>query len=1445
MIEKIVKYSLRHKLIILLGTLAVFVFGIWSVTQLPIGAVPDVTNNQVQVITVSRNLATTEIEQFITYPIELEMANLPGVTEIRSISKFGLSVVTVVFEDKMGTWLPRQLIAEKLKNAEEIIPEGFGTPEAGPVSTGLGEIYQYIVETEPGYEDQYSLTEIRTIQDWIIKRQLSGIEGVVEINTWGGFLKQYEVAVNPERLRALDISVTEVYDALRKNNNVAGGGYIEKTNQAYFVRGEGLVENIEDIKNIVVKNIEGTPVLISNIAEVKIGHATRFGAITANGKGETVLGQVMMLKGANPKATIDRVNERIKIVQKSLPEGIKITPVVDRSELIGRTTFTIAENLILGFLIVFFVVVLLLGNFRSGLVVASVIPLSLMFAVSLMNIFGVDANLMSLGAIDFGIIIDGAVVIVEFTAFNISRQLNRISVAKGLEKQTIIDRITFESSSSMMRSAVFGQLIIIIVFIPIMSLSGVEGKMFIPMALVFTFALLGTMLLGFTYVPVMSSLFLKPSKQSSKNISVRLISSLQKAYLPSIKWALAHKKAVLGISVVLLLGAGVIFARMGGEFVPTLDEGDMVIQPVLKTGTSLSETIEIITEMEKILKEFPEVKQVVSRIGAAEVPTDPMSMEESDVIVTLKPKREWVTADTKEELANEFKKALSILPGFEYEFTQPIEMRFNELITGVRADLAIKIYGGDLDVLYKIGNKIARAIENVDGASDITAEKIAGLPQMSVKYNRAKIAKYGLNVEDLNTVITTGFAGKSTGSIFEGEQQYDIVLRYGEAQRNSLTDLQRASIVLPDGRSMPLSEFAEIKLSEGPAGISRDNTRRRMVVGVNVRGRDLESVVQDVQKIVDEQIELPPGYSISYGGQFENLRKARNRLLVAVPVALFLIFVLLHFAFGSLREALMIFTAIPLATVGGIILLYLRDMPFSISAGVGFIALFGVAVLNGIVLIEHFKALKQEGITDRTQRVIQGASERLRPVLLTAGAAAMGFLPMAVSVSAGAEVQRPLATVVIGGLISSTLLTMIVLPVLYAVFGKDVKKTKNRLSPTLVLIPLFLLISPALSAQSDTLSAEQAVNTALENNLNLSAEKARSEKLRQMKKSAFDFDKTYFYYNYDENNVAENGLPLKIWGINQSFAFPTAYAAQKQVYQSELDLANSRLKLKKQAITRQTLQLYWELIFLKNKGRLWQEMSVRYKQIAEDTKKARELGQTAYLYELSAEARYKETNFEYRAVLREIEKKKSQLAIVMQSDSALVLPDTPVEALPYPSDSANQSAESVFRNRQAVKAAELKREQQNYLPDISLEYFRGSNNAPDAKAYNGFEVGLSVPILFGAKKARVQAARTEADIQSMRNHYMKQQISAEYKALTADLDSKKNRLDYYSSEGMQLSEQMIRQAEKSYREGEISYTDYSRLLNEAYNIRLSYLDAVYEYNRAVLDLQYYTPEIEF
>ena len=1442
MLKSIIRYSIQHKLIVLLFTLSIVAFGLFSLFQIPIGAVPDITNNQVQIITTSRNLATEDVEKFLTYPVELEMANLPGVTEIRSISKFGLSVVTVIFEDAMGTYLPRQLIAEKIKTAEEKIPKNFGNPFMGPVSTGLGEIYQYVIDVEPQYKNKYSLTDLRTIQDWVVKRQLSGIPGVVEVNTWGGHLKTYEIAVNPSQLRAMNLSVAEVFEALERNNSVSGGAYIEKTNKSYFIRGEGLAKTFEDINAIVVSKAGTRPVLIGDIAKVQFGHANRFGAITGNGEGEKVLGQVMLLKDSDSNRVINAVKERVAEIQKTLPDGVYINPFLERSELIAKTTDTIAENLILGCLIVVFIVILLLGNLRSGLIVASVIPLCLLFALSMMYIFNIDANLMSLGAIDFGIIIDGAVIIVEFIAFTVAGQQVVLLSGSKEERQTKMDNITFNAATKMMNSAVFGQLIIMIVFIPIFSLSSVEGKMFRPMAQVFCFALLGAMILCFTYIPVITSLLLKPKTNYKPSLSARIIGFLERKYQPTLIWALQKKKTVLGIAVLLLFISIFIYNKMGGEFIPTLDEGDFVIQPVLKTGTTLSKTIETTTQMENILLSFPEVDQVVTRIGAAEVPTDPMSMEESDVIIKLHPKKNWVTAATKDDLADKFKSALSVIPGINYEFTQPIEMRYNELITGVRADLAIKIFGEDLDLLYEKAVEIESAIKDVEGAADISVEKTVGLPQMRVQYDRQKIAKYGLNIEVLNQLITAGFAGVTAGTIFEGERQFDLVLRYDAAHRNDIEDLQTASVPLPNGTEMPLSEFATISYSKGPAKISRDNTKRRIVVGVNVRNRDLESVVNDVQKIIETSIVLPTGYTIEYGGQFENLRAATKRLMIAVPVALLLIFILLYFAFNSIKEALLIYSAIPLSAIGGVMALWIRDIPFSISAGVGFIALFGIAVLNGIVLIEEFKTLKKEGIADLKERILQATQNRMRPVLLTASAAALGFLPMAISTSAGAEVQRPLATVVIGGLVSATALTLLVLPVLYSIFdSKTLKRNKFKPKALTVLFLLLSIFPQWVKGQSKVYTADEVLELALENNKGLLADKQRIDQNERLEGASFDLNKTQFYYNYDENNIDPKGFPLKVFGISQSFNFPTVYSAKKKINRQKTNVATQWYQVQKNTLTKEVLKAYYALVTAQLIVNEYQQLDSLYRIALKTTQKRFTLGAIDVLDKLTAEAKQNEIGLALFQAEEEVKQAQTLLQKWVQSDTLITQVQKKLPKLEWkPISQENYLGLNFYHSLQLLSQRELKFEKQKWLPDFNVEYFQGSNPQNNTDRFDGILLGITLPLWTKATQSKIKAAQIQTAISANEFENYKFDVDSKYQNLISELRKNERALTLYDQTEKKREQELIKTAKKSFDQGEIGIPEYVQFIDVASAIKISFLKNLKNYNITVLELNYLT-----
>jgi cobalt-zinc-cadmium resistance protein CzcA len=1043
MLDRIIRYSIDNKLVIGLFIIALIIGGAYSISRLPIDAVPDITNNQVQIITTAPSQSALDIERLVTFPVEQTMATIPGIHEIRSFSRFGLSVVTIVFKEHIDIYWARQQVNERLVVATSQIPPGIGKPELAPVTTGLGEIFQYTIRPKKGFEDKYTAMELRSIQDWIVRRQLLGTEGVADVASFGGYLKQYEIAIDPDKLRSYNLGLGEIFTALEQNNQNTGGAYIDKKPNAYFIRSEGLITTEEDIGKIVIKNTAtGMPVLIRDVASIQFGHANRFGAMTYNNEGEVVGAIVMMLKGENSNAVVKRVKERIAQIDKTLPEGLEIDAFLDRSELVERTIGTVEKNLIEGALIVIVVLVLFLGNLRAGLIVASVIPLAMLFAISMMYITGVSGNLMSLGAIDFGLIVDGAVIIVEATM----HYLGFRTITKRLTQREM-DEEVYTAASRIRTSAAFGEIIILIVYLPILALVGVEGKMFKPMAQTVGFAIIGAFILSITYIPMMSALFLSKSPKRERNLSDKMMDFFHRIYTPSLRSSLQHKFIVVATAVILFTVSLFLFANMGGEFLPTLDEGDFAIETRVLTGSSLSYTVESAQKGSAVLlQEFPdEVEEVVAKIGSSEIPTDPMPIEACDLMVILKPKEDWTKAHTRDELAEKMSEALEVVPGVSFGFQQPIQMRFNELMTGVRQDIAVKIFGEDLETLTDLSKQVASVVKNVEGARDLYMEEVTGLPQIVVKINRDEIAKYGVSIATVNQAINTAFAGQSAGLVYEGEKRYDLVVRLNTQHRQQIADVQNLFITTRDGNQVPLTQLADVEFKIGPNQIQREDAKRRIIVGFNVRGRDIAGVVKEIQQKIEQQVKFPPGYYPIYGGQFENLQAAQDRLSIAVPAALALIFLLLFFTFHSVKQSLLIFTAIPMAAIGGVLALLMRGMPFSISAGVGFIALFGVAVLNGIVLIAEFNRLKKEGLTDLEQIIMKGTAVRLRPVLMTAAVASLGFLPMALTTSAGAEVQKPLATVVIGGLISSTILTLIVLPCLYIYFENIYwKKDKNN-----------------------------------------------------------------------------------------------------------------------------------------------------------------------------------------------------------------------------------------------------------------------------------------------------------------------------------------------------------------------------------------------------------------
>ncbi len=1049
MLERIIEFSIRQCAIVLLATIALAGIGIYSFTRLPIDAVPDITNVQVQINTNVPALSPVEVEQQITFPIEWSMGGLPKVEKIRSISRYGLSQVTVIFEDGTDIFWARQLVGERLTEARESLPDGLAEPQMGPISSGLGEIYMWSVEAVGTKPDgsEYTPQELRTVQDWIIRPQLRTVNGVTEVNSIGGYEQQYHINPDTAKLMSYGLSLRDLMEAVAENNANAGGGFIEHAGEAYLVRATGLIESVEDIKRIKIKSVDGVPIYISDVADVIVGKELRTGAGTHNGN-EVVIGTAMMLMGANSRTVSEDVHDRMEEINKSLPENVVVKTLYNRTYLVDATLHTIEKNLVEGAILVVVILLLLLGNLRAAVIVACAIPLSMLFAVTGMVENKVSANLLSLGAVDFGIIVDGAVVFVE----NIVRRASEEQEAKK-RKLTNEERIAVisEAGKQVAKPTLFGILIIMIVYLPILTLTGIEGKMFRPMSLVVLMALAGALILTFTFIPAACAVFLRGKFSEKDSFLIRWVKAI---YVPLLSIAMKFRWLTLGVASVVLAIAAIVATGLGSEFVPQLGEGALAIQPARIPSIGITTSIEMQKDLEKaLMKEFPdEIESIFARTGTAEVATDPMGPNVSDTYLMLYPRKKWTRAETQEELASKIEEFLQILPGQNFEISQPIELRFNELISGVRSDLAIKIFGDDLDLLLQSGNEISKVISQIPGAADVKVEQVSGLSVLTIDIDREKIARYGLNVSDVQEVVSIAFGGQEAGTLYQGDRRFPIVVRLPEEIRGKVDLVRQTPIPLPDStaptqeldgtmseagsviRYIPLEAVADIQIAEGPNQISRENAKRRIVVQANIRGRDMGSFVAEAQEKLDAQVTLPEGYFITWGGQFENLAKARKRLMIVVPIALSLIFLMLFTAFGNVRHAFIVYTGVPLALTGGVFGLWLRGMPFSISAGVGFIALSGVAVLNGVVMISFINDMVDSGKSTITA-VVEGSIARLRPVLMTALVASLGFVPMALNTGMGSEVQRPLATVVIGGLITSTILTLFVLPTLYVWFG--------------------------------------------------------------------------------------------------------------------------------------------------------------------------------------------------------------------------------------------------------------------------------------------------------------------------------------------------------------------------------------------------------------------------
>lgn len=1435
MFKAIVHFSIQKKLFVGLTTLFLLLGGIYAMMTLPIDAVPDITNNQVQIVTVSPTLAPQEVEQLITMPIEIAMSNIMNVEEIRSVSRFGLSLVTVVFKESVPTLDARQLINEQIQTVAGEIPTELGTPELMPITTGLGEIYQYVLRVEPGYEEKYDAMELRTIQDWIVKRQLSGIPGIVEINSFGGYLKQYEVAVDPDALYSLNITIGEVFEALNRNNQNTGGSYIEKINKAYYIRSEGMIGKIKDIERIVITNRGGIPIHISDVGSVRFGSAKRFGAMTKDGEGECVGGIAMMLKGANANVVTKELEARVERVQKMLPEGVRVEPYLNRSELVDRNISTVIRNLIEGALIVFIVLIIFLGNVRAGLIVASVIPLAMLFAFILMRVFGVSANLMSLGAIDFGIVVDGSIVILEGILAHIySRRL----MGRTLSAEEM-DREVEAGAGHVARSATFAVLIILIVFFPLLTLTGIEGKYFTPMAKTLVFCIIGALILSLTYVPMMASLFLKRTISSKPTFADRFFGKLNGVYRRTLHFCLRHIWGTIACSFAALAVSLFLFTRLGAEFIPTLDEGDFAMQMTLPAGSSLTHSIELSKQAEEtLMKSFPEIKHVVAKIGTAEVPTDPMAVEDADIMIVMKPFKEWTSASSRAEMVEKMKASLEPITGAEFNFSQPIQLRFNELMTGAKADIAIKLYGEDMAELYKKAKEASLFVEQVPGAADVIVEQAMGLPQLVVHYDRAKIAHYGMNIEELNTIIRTAYAGEAAGVVFENERRFDLVLRLDNDKVADL-NLDKLFVRTAEGIQIPVSEVATIELVNGPLQINRDATKRRIVIGVNVRDADIQKVVRTIQETLDKHIKLEPGYYFEYGGQFENLQNAIDTLTIVIPVALSLILLLLFFAFKSVTYSLVVFSTVPLSLIGGILALWLRGLPFSISAGVGFIALFGVAVLNGILMINHFNNLrKQTKYQMTTNRILaKGCPHLLRPVFLTGLVASLGFVPMAIAKSAGAEVQRPLATVVIGGLIVSTILTLIIIPVFYRLVNSSAAWKRQRWLKRLLPFLLFLGILFPTHAQQ-TVSLEEAVTIALENHPRLKTATASIERSRASRGESWEVSPTTFNYSWGQiNGETRNDNQME---ITQSLGSLLTPFYKNALVNRQVATGEYYRDLVKKEITAEVKRAwaYYQYAFhlcalykeqIEWAGRLRKASQLRYEQ-GDITLLERNMSSTLVA---DLQTRLSQAEEELQLATR-------RFSWTCYSDSPLLPMDTTLVL--FPARVAEIAPSDIhlnyFRSVADEKKAMLRIERSRFFPELSVGYVR-QKIAP-LSGLDSWMVGISFPVLFFPQHSRVRQAKIDSYIARTEAESNIRQLNNKVEELSVALRKEGEHIRYYTTGALPEADALLKSATVQFKESETDITQFVQSLNAAREIRRGYIEAVYAYNISALELELYS-----
>jgi len=1445
MLSKIIQFSIQNKLLVIVGVFALILYGSYQVTKLPIDAVPDITNNQVQIITVAPAFGAPDIERLITFPVEQNCRNIPNIVEMRSFSRFGLSLVTIVFDEGTDIYWARQQVTERLKIAQKEIPDGIGIPELAPVTTGLGEIYQYVLKAKKGYEHKYTLADLRTIQDWIIKRQLAGVKGVAEVSSFGGYVKQYEIAINPQKLNAYSLCIADIFDALQRNNENTGGAYIEKGATVLFIRIEGLLKSVEELKQVVIKKTEqGIPVLIGDVADVKIGHAIRYGALTYNDESEVAGGIVLMLKGENSSQVIKEVKKRIQEIQKNLPEGIEIVPYLDRTKMVNAAIRTVSTNLIEGALIVIFVLVLFLGNIRAGIIVASVIPLSMLFAVIMMNIFGVSGNLMSLGALDFGLIVDGAVIIVEAVLHGLAHHKALALYTKITQNE--MDKEVTHTSTRMMNAAVFGQIIILIVYLPIFALQGIEGKMFKPMAQTVVFCLLGAFILSLTYIPVITTLLISKKIQHKTTLSDHIVAWISKQHQKLLRFILRY--AV--VSVIIVLGLFVVslflLTRLGGEFIPEIPEGDFAVETRVLKGSNLNTSVQASTQSANILlKNFPEIERIVSKIGSPEIPIDPMPMENFDMMVILKDKSQWKSAHTWEELSEKMNETLKQnIPGVTYSFQYPVAMRFNELMTGAKQDVVCKIFGENLDTLSKYAKKLGHIVSSVKGAEDIYVEPIDGLPQLIITYKREELAKYGISIKDVNTIINTALAGQSAGLLFEDEKRFDIVVRLSKSEKQDVEQIKNLLVPTSSHTQIPLYQIAEVEIKESINQIQREDAKRRIIVGFNVRNRDVESLVKEMGKKVEQKLKLPSGYHIVYGGSFENLANAKKRLSIVVPIALLMIFFLLYSTFNSVTQSALVYSAIPLSAIGGILFLFLRGMPFSVSAGVGFIALFGVAVLNGIVLISEFNRLKKEGIQDIYEIIQKGTSIRLRPVVTTALVASLGFLPMAVSTGAGAEVQKPLATVVIGGLLTATLLTLVILPVLY-LWAEKLSLKKNVKALSILVLGLFL--SQNTHAQN-TITFKNAVDSALKNSPLVQAQILEIEHQKALLKASYDLPKTNLSFEYGQmNSIYKDNR----FSVTQNANFPTVYAKQKELQKTQLEQQKLKLQNLNKEIKRKTGLLYYNLRFLYQKQALLQKTDSILAGITQKTALRYRTGEANLLEKMTTETQQSQIQWQLKEVQTEINNAQTEFQYLLNT-TQIYIPDTTdlLNTVVVVKDSSTIREHVYIQTlQQSVRTAQAKimLEKHKFLPDIYAGFSSqtlqgiGSDDVFYTRStrFTSFQIGIGVPLFYTPQKANLNAAKINLRIVQQQYTIGVQLFEKEYRIALNSYQHAVQKMRFMQNDILPKSKTMLIQAKQQFDAGAINYIEWATLTQNAIQMQINYLESVKMFYLSLTELQYY------